>query len=204
MYFLMDPNIAFVILAVAFMVTIFALLAPGTGILEILSLVMLSMVGYSFANLPVNSWAIVLLLGGIVAVILTLKRSDNRYLMAISILLLIAGMLTIYKAYGQILAVDPLLAVIISASMAAFIWIIGRNTTQAFRLHPSQDPDHVIGLVGRAVTDISKNGSVYVGGENWSAVSTESIKKGSQVFVRERDGLVLKVEAYSEKKHSKS
>ena len=200
MNFLLDPNIAFVLLAIAFMVTIFALLAPGTGVLEIISLMLLSLVGFTVANMPVNTWAIVLLVGGILSIIITLKRSENQFLIAISILLLVAGMLTIFREKGQMFAMDPFLAFIVSVSLAAFIWIIGRNTTRAFNQRPQQDLDRLIGQNGRAVTDIANKGSVYVDGENWSAVSDAPIKKDSTVIIRQRDGLVLKVEEFLELK----
>jgi len=197
MIFFLDPNFAFVLLAVAFLVTIFALLAPGTGILEVLSLGLLTMVGFSIARMEIHTWAILLLLGGIVAVILVLRRFDNRYFLVAAILMLLAGMLFLFKIPGQVLAVDPLLAIVVSLTTAAFIWIVGRMTTQAFKAKPQQNLENLIGEVGRAVTDISKEGSVYVGGENWSAVSNKPIKKGSSVVVRQRDGLVLVVEETS-------
>ena len=197
MTFFLDPNFSFVLLAVAFLMTIFALLAPGTGILEVFSLVLLTMVGFSIARMEIHSWAILLLLGGIIAVILALRRFDNRYFLVAAILMLLAGMLFLFKVPGQILAVDPLLAFVVSLTTAAFIWIVGRMTTQAFKTKPQQNLENLIGEVGRAVTDISKEGSVYVGGENWSAVSSKPIKKGSSVVVRQRDGLVLIVEETS-------
>lgn len=197
MIFFLDPNFAFVLLAVAFLVTIFALLAPGTGILEVLSLGLLTMVGFSIARMEIHTWAILLLLGGIVAVILALRRFDNRYFLVAAILMLLAGMLFLFKIPGQLLAVDPLLAIVVSLTTAAFIWIVGRMTTQAFKAKPQQNLENLIGEVGRAVTDISKEGSVYVSGENWSAVSSKPIKKGSSVVVRQRDGLVLVVEETS-------
>lgn len=194
MIFFLDPNFAFVLLAVAFLVTIFALLAPGTGVLEVLSLGLLTLVGLSIARMEINTWAIVFLLGGIVAVILALRRFDNRYFLIAAILMLLVGMLFLFKVPGQVMAVDPLLAAVVLAATAGFIWIVGRMTTQAFKAKPKQDPDNLIGETGRAVTEISKEGSVYVGGENWSAVSSEPIKKGSSVIVRKRNGLVLEVE----------
>lgn len=203
MIFFLEPNLAFVLLAVAFLVTIFALLAPGTGFLEVLSLVLLSAVGFSIANLPIHTWAILLLLAGIVGVILVLRRYDNRFFLAAAILILLAGMLFLFRAPGRFLAIDPLLALVVSVITAAFIWIVGRMTTQAFRAQPQQNLGRLIGEEGRAVTDIAKEGSVYVGGENWSAVSRKAIKQGSRVVVLSRDGLVLTVEEVSEKKSKK-
>ncbi len=200
MNFMLDPNLAFVLLAVSFTVTIFALLAPGTGLLELISVLLLTLVGFTVARLPVNSWAIVLLLGGVVSVILTLKKTDNKYLVIVSIFLLLAGMLTIFKAEHGLLAVDPLLALVVSVGMGAFIWIIGKNITQASRQHVHRDLARLVGQTGHAVTDISIRGSVYVDGENWSAISDQPIKKDSQVIVTQRNGLVLKVEPVTDKK----
>jgi membrane-bound serine protease (ClpP class) len=199
MIFFLDPNFAFVLLAVAFLVTIFALLAPGTGFLEVFSLILLTLVGYSIANMEIHTWAILLLLAGIVGIILALRRFDNRYFLILAILMLLAGMLFLFRTPGRFLAIDPLLAGVVSLSTAAFIWIVGRTVAQAFKAKPKQNLAKLIGEVGRAVTDISTDGSVYVSGENWSAVSDKPIKKGSSVVVLKRDGLVLKVEEFSKK-----
>jgi membrane-bound ClpP family serine protease len=64
------------------------------------------------------------------------------------------------------------------------------------------NPDRVIGLEGFARTDIHPSkgnvgigeGSVYAGGENWSAHSREFIPAGTPVRVVRRKGLVLDVE----------
>ncbi|HAF63072.1 MAG TPA: hypothetical protein DCK95_12230 [Anaerolineaceae bacterium] len=203
MEFLFDPNVAYVLLAVAFFSTIFALLAPGTGILEILSLILLILVGFTVKNMTVNPWAIVLLLGSVIVVLVSLKRSWKWYFTAASILALLAGMLFFYKEEGRILAIDPLLALFVSGTVGAFIWIIGHNTVAALNLKPQRDPDSVIGLTGKALTDIHTDGSVYVGGENWSAMSDSRIAKGNQVVVLQRSGLVLKVESIPEKTKQK-
>ncbi|NMC46716.1 MAG: hypothetical protein GYA52_07760 [Chloroflexi bacterium] len=194
MEFILNPNVAYVLLALAFLITIFALVAPGTGVLEILSLASLILVGYTVANMAVNTWAIVLLLVGVILVILSLKRTGKWYFLAVSIAAFIMGMLFVYRSDdGHFLGVDPALAVVVSATMGAFVWIVGRNTSAAYKLAPVRNPDRVIGMTGRAGTDILNDGSVYVDGENWSATSDSKITKGSVVVVKERSGLVLKV-----------
>ncbi|MHB8806284.1 MAG: NfeD family protein [Anaerolineaceae bacterium] len=203
MEFLLDPNVAFVVLAVAFFMVIFALLTPGTGFLEILALVLLTLVGYSVANLAVNAWAIVLLLAGVVLVLIALRRAWKWYFLAGSIVCVIVGLLFVYQSAGSLLAMDPLLAVFLSLGMGIFIWIVGRNTSTAFNLNPSSDPDQVIGMTGKALTDITAKGSVYVDGENWSAIADSRIPKGSPIVVLERTGLVLKVRIPEEKKQKK-
>ena len=153
MDFLFDPNVAYVLLAVAFFSTIFALLAPGTGVLEILALFLLVMVGFTVKYMAVNTWAIILLLSSVALVLISLKRAWKWYYLAASMLALMAGMVFFYREEGQILAIDPLLAFLVSISIGIFVWVIGRNTVAALNLQPQRDPDNVIGLTGRAVTD---------------------------------------------------
>ncbi|MGV8026512.1 MAG: NfeD family protein [Anaerolineaceae bacterium] len=203
MEFLLDPNVAYVVLAVAFFMVIFALLTPGTGFLEILALIMLALVGYSVTNMAVNAWAIVLLLAGVVLVLIALRRVWKWYFLAGSIVCVVVGLLFVYQGADSLLAMDTLLAVLLSLGMGVFIWIVGRNTSTAFNLSPSSDPDQVIGMTGKALTDIAAKGSVYVDGESWSATAESRIPKGSQVIVLERIGLVLKVRIPEEKKQKK-
>ena len=203
MTFLLDPNVAYVVLVVAFFLVIFALLTPGTGVLEVLALLFLGMVGYSVSAMPVNAWAIILLLAGVILVIIALRRSWKWYFLLASIICVIVGMLFVYRQPGSLLAMDPLLAIFLSLGMGAFIWIVGRNTMKASKIKPSSDPDRVIGLTVTALTDIAAKGSVFVDGENWSASSEKRISKGSQVTILERTGLVLKVEISEEGKKKK-
>ena len=60
---------------------------------------------------------------------------------------------------------------------------------------PHQDLTALIGAIGEAKTDIFQEGSVYAGGEQWSARSDQPISSGARVRVLERDGFTLKVEA---------
>jgi membrane-bound ClpP family serine protease len=192
--FLLNPDVAFVFLCAALLVTIFALLSPGTGFLEALALILMIAVGYAVANMQVNAWALVVLLLGIVAIIVTFRRVRKWYFMAGSIALLIAGMLFVFRGENAIIGVNPLIAVIGAVGLGAFIWIAGSNISKAFHQKPYSDLNRLTGMTGKAITDISDEGSVYVDGENWSATSEEPIPAGSNVRVIQRNGLVLKVE----------
>lgn len=200
MNFLLNPDVAFVFLGAALLVTIFALLAPGSGILEVLALLLLISVGYAVANLPVNAWALVLLLLGIVGVIVTFRRVRKWYFIVGSIVLLMVGMVFVFRGENSITGVNPLLALIGALGLGAFVWIIGTNISRTFHQKPYSDLNRLTGMAGVATTDILRDGSVYVDGEDWSATSDEPIAAGSQVKVVERKGLVLKVEKSKEEK----
>ncbi len=59
---------------------------------------------------------------------------------------------------------------------------------------PVTGPEAIIGKIGRAITDIDREGEVRVEGIIWHARSNQRIEKGKEVVVKGIDGLVLLVE----------
>ena len=191
---LLEPNIAYIVLVLAFVLTILALFAPGTGFLEAAALTALIASGFSIANIPVHSWALLAILVSIILVIISIRREVKWYFLAVSIVLVIGGTAFAYQNGQSIFSADPLLVLIASVSLGAFIWIVGHNAGQAYRQKAQMDVDKVIGEVGRAVSDVHQSGSVYAGGQEWSASSDSPIKEGKPVKVVGRKGFVLMVE----------
>ena len=66
MNLLLDPNVAYVILVVGFVLGVLALFTPGTGILEIGALFAIFLAGYAVYSLPINLWALILLVVGVI------------------------------------------------------------------------------------------------------------------------------------------
>ncbi|HEX9012541.1 MAG TPA: NfeD family protein, partial [Anaerolineaceae bacterium] len=92
-------------------------------------------------------------------------------------------------------AVSPWLAVLVTVVVVPLLWIAARKTLAALDMRPAQDLNRLIGAVGEARTAIMPEGTVYVGGENWSARSREPITRSTRVRVLRREGLILEVEA---------
>ncbi|GAP13961.1 membrane-bound serine protease [Longilinea arvoryzae] len=195
MNFLIDPNLAYVLLVCGFVLAVLALFTPGTGLLEIGALFTLAVAGYGIATLPTNWWALVILVVGIVPFLFGLRRKRQWGFLALSLLLMIGGSIFLFRNAQGTPAVNPALAVLLSAAALGILWIIGRRGLEAARLRPSMDLGRLIGKTGEAHTDVFSEGSVYVGGEEWTARSEVLIPKGAAVRVIGREGLVLLVEA---------
>jgi membrane-bound serine protease (ClpP class) len=193
----LDPNIAYVILVVSLMLTGLALLSPGTGILEVGALFALLLAGYAVFQLPLNMWALAVLLVGMVLFILSVRRPRQERWLAAAILALVAGSAFLFRSEELLRpAVNPVLALVVSAATAGFSWIAVRKILEAGESRPSHDLGALLGQLGEArtvVEDINE-GSVYVNGELWSARSRTPIPAGSRVRVVGRDGLILLVE----------
>ena len=202
MDFLLDPNIAYILLVFGSMLLILAALNPGSGLLELGAIFLLLLAGWGIYNLSINPWALGLLLIGFVAFLLAVRGPNSRLLLVASILALVVSSSFLFRGEGWQPAVNPWLALVLSTISAGFFWLIAVKVLEAARARPTHDLSQLIGEIGEAKSDIFLEGSVQVSGELWTARSESLIADGSQVRVIGRDGFILLVEPYSKTKAS--
>ncbi len=194
MNFLLDPNVAYLILVVGLILGMLALFTPGTGILEIGALFAVLLAGYAVYNLPINTWALILLMVGVVPFFFAVRKYKQWYWLLPAIASAVVGSVFLFRAEAGSPAINPIFAIIVSLVSILLMWLIGIKSIEALRLDPAQDLGTLIDMVGETRTDILMEGTVYVGGEEWTARSEKRIPAGSQVKVTGREGLVLIVE----------
>jgi membrane-bound serine protease (ClpP class) len=192
--FLLDPNVAYLVLVGAALLTMMAVLNPGTGVLEIVALFLWLISGYIIFNLPINFWALGLMLLGVVLFLLSLRKIRSLIYLGLSIAAVIIGSIFLFDQPGWQPAVNPILAVIVSVFVAGFTWIVANKALEAESMRPAHDLEALVGAVGEAKTSIHDEGSVQVAGELWSAKSQQSIPEGTHIRVTGRDGFRLVVE----------
>ncbi len=194
MDFLLNPNVAYLLLVVGILLTLLAIITPGTGMLEVGAAFCLILAGYAVYNLSFSWWALILLVLSVIPFVLAVRRKRREIFLALSIALLIAGSVFLFQDDKGGPAVNPWLAAVTSILVGGFLWFVTQKTLQAIQAKPSHDLEKLIGQVGEAKTKIHEEGSVQVAGELWSACSDSPIPSGSQIRVTERFGFVLKVE----------
>ena len=194
MNFLLDPNIAYLILLVGVLLGILAVVTPGTGLFEIGAFFCLLLAGYAVYNLPVNLWALVVLVASVIPFVLAIRKPRREWLLGLSILGLVIGSVFLFSGYDWKPAVNPILALVSSLLYAGFLWFAIRKVLQAAHARPSHDLAALVGQIGEAKTRIHTEGSVQVAGELWSARSEKPIPNGSSVRVVAREGFILVVE----------
>ncbi len=197
MNFLLDPNVAYFLLVFGFLFAVLALFTPGTGILEIGAIFALLLAGYSMLALPINIWALGILILGVFPFLIALKRSHQYWYLVLTIAALVVGTVFMFRTEDGKAAIDPLLAVVVSSVVILVLWVIGRRGIEAISQQPVHDLDRLLGLTGMAGTDIHHEGSLLIGGEEWTAQSKTPIPAGTEVRVVSRAGLVLQVEPVS-------
>lgn len=200
MELLIDPNVAYVILVIGFVLGVLALFAPGSGVLEIGALLAMAFAGYAMAVLPINIWALILIVVSVILFIFAVRKHKHWVYLVPSIIAIIVGTIFLYRKESGAPAIDPFVATFMSIITVLFLWFITRKGVEALQLRPAQDLSALIGQIGVARSDIRQSGSIYVGGEEWTARSTKLIHAGQQARVVDRDGLILVVEAVKEEK----
>jgi membrane-bound serine protease (ClpP class) len=196
MEFLLDPNIAYVLLASGLVLAVLALLSPGTGLLEVGALFLLFLAGWGVYNRPFNWWALIFIAAGVVLFVISVKKAKQWAFLVVSILALVIGSAFLFRGeQWWAPAVNPFLAALVSILSAGFFWIAARKTLEATGAQPTHNLTALVGAIGEAKTDIHEEGSVQVAGELWSAHSQKPIPNGAQVRVVQREGFILEVEA---------
>jgi membrane-bound serine protease (ClpP class) len=197
---LFNPNIAYILLVLGSILLLMAIVTPGTHLLEGGALFMLVLAGVAIYHLGFNMWALIVLVLSLVPFVYAIQKPKRELILALSLLGVIIGSVYLFPSSGWLPAVNPAVAVIVSALSAGFLWLVVRKGILAHHARPLQDLSRLIGKIGEAKTKVHESGSVQVAGELWSARSEKSIPAGSRVHVISREGFVLVVEHYDQSK----
>ncbi len=193
---LIDPNVAYVLLILGFLTAVLALFSPGTGVLEIVALFALAIAGYEIVNLNINLWALALMGVGIVPFVAALRAPRNARppLIAAAALAFVIGSTFLFRGESWLPVVSPVLVLLLAPLAIGGTWWLTTKSIEAVTTRPVFDLDRLIGMSGQASSDIRGQGTVYVNGEEWTALSKSFIPAGSPIRVVRRKGLALEVE----------
>ena len=202
LHLLSDPNIAFILFTIGFYGLLFELQNPNwvTGILGGIAII-LAFIG--FGSLPLNVGG--LLLAGLAALLLILEVNVTSHgLLTVGAIVCFAlGAAALYTEPGTPTAPDVSVALPVIVTMSALTGIFGvliavaavrtRRLRTAAGLIGNEIQPNLVGEVRRPLNPI---GSVYAGGEEWTARTADEkpLNRGTLVRVVRMDGLTLIVE----------
>lgn len=191
----LNPNIAYLFLVIGALLSLLALVTPGTGLLEGLALLLLAAAGYAALTLGINFWALFALTASVAPFLLALRQPKGRlFSLAAAIFLLIGGSVFLFTNQNGQPLVHPLLALVVSLLAGGFLYLIVTKAVEIMNVRPANDLTTLIGATGEAKSAIAPEGSVRVAGELWTARSHQPVAAGSEVRVIRREGFTLWVE----------
>ncbi|OGO13494.1 MAG: hypothetical protein A2Z66_12530 [Chloroflexi bacterium RBG_13_66_10] len=188
------PNLVYLVLVGGLWLAALALVAPGTGVLELLAALTLALAGLGIVSLTLSPWALLVLVAGAVLFGLSLWRRHEAIWLALSAIALSLGSAFLFVSPSGGPDVHPLVAALTSMLTLGYFWLAIRKVLASARAKPAHDPSAVKGLVGEVRSALDPIGSVYVGGELWTARAARHVAEGKLVRVVDLDGLMLTVE----------
>ena len=203
---LADPNIAFILFTVGTYGLIYEVISPNfaTGIIGAIAIV-LAFIG--FGSLPLNIGGLLLIGLAVIMFVLEVTVTSHGLLTIGGIVCFVLGAAALYTEPGLPGAPDVSVALPVIVTMtvatAAFMFVV---VFAALRTRNMPTAEGLIGagLVADAVGEVrlplTPIGSVYAGGEEWTARAADerSLPRGTPVRVVRQEGLTLVVEPASQ------
>lgn len=190
---IIDPNLAYVLVVGGFVLSVLAILTPGTGVVEIGGIFALVLGGYGVISNPTNLWALIFIIP-FFPLLLAYRKIKKDYLLVLAIIVINIGSYAIFRGENKLFAVSIILAFFVVLINAPIIWFIVKRVTEAIDKAPDFNPMNIIGKKGEARSNLALEGTVYVDGEEWTAKSKQKILAGQKIRVIAKDGLTLLVE----------
>jgi membrane-bound serine protease (ClpP class) len=192
---LTNPNIAFLLLVLGLWSAVFAIFVPGTGLPEASAVICLALAAVGLVGLDVNLLGLLLIALAMALAVVELKAQTHGVLLLTGAFVMGLGALLLFRVGGPVPAarISWLTVIGVPVITSALFGLLITKALAAQRAPALQDLRRLVGARGVTRTPVLRDGTVYVGGEEWSATAEAPIPPNTDVVVTERDGLTLKV-----------
>ncbi len=192
--YLMDPNIAFVVLAIGLLSLYIEFNHPGAILPGVVGLFFVVLAVFALNILPVRYAALGLILIAFVFFTLEAKFASHGILTIAGIASLVMGALLLVDGPIPQMRVGLWTALAVSIPLGLITTFLMGIALKARRGKVTTGAQGLVGEIAVARTPLMPQGKVFVHGELWDAVSTAPVEVGEQVRVRSVADLHLDVE----------
>ena len=192
--FLLDPNIAFLVLAVGALALYAEFNHPGAIVPGVVGVVFILLALFALNLLPTQYASFTLIIAAFVLFALEAKFATHGVLGLGGIALLTIGGLLLVDGPIPQMRVQLWTALGVSVPLGVITVFLMAIALRARRSKVVTGLQGMIGAVGEARTDIDPEGKVFVQGELWNAHARARVGLGEHVVVRKVEGLELEVE----------
>ncbi len=190
---LMDPNIAFLLLAIGALALYVEFNHPGAVIPGTVGVVFIILAIFALNLLPTRFAALGLILGAFLLFAGEAKFASHGILTLGGIILLTLGGLLLVDAPIPQMRVHLITALAVSVPFGIITAFLMTIAVKARRNKVVTGVQGLVGETGVAQTALSPQGKVFVHGELWDAIASKPLAVGELVRVNYVDGLTLEV-----------
>jgi len=192
--YLMDPNIAFLLLAIGALSLYVEFNHPGAVIPGTVGIVFILVAAFALNLLPTRFAALILILGAFALFAAEAKFASHGVLTIGGIALLTLGGLLLVDSPIPEMRIHLMTALAVSIPLGIITAFLMTIALKARRNKVVTGEQGLVGETGVAQTALSPQGKVFVHGELWDAISSAPLPVGQLVTVQSVDGLTLRVE----------
>jgi membrane-bound serine protease (ClpP class) len=190
---LMDPNVAFILIAVGLLSLYVEFNHPGAVLPGTVGVIFILLAAFALNLLPVRFAALALIVTSFILFALEAKFASHGVLTTGGIVLLTLGGLLLVDAPIPEMRVHLLTALAVSIPLGIITAFLMSIALRARRNKVVTGVQGLVGEIGLAQGPLCPEGKVFVHGEIWNAISQEPVAAGSRVVVRRVNGLQLEV-----------
>lgn len=190
---LMDPNIAFLLLAIGALALYVEFNHPGAVIPGTVGVVFILLAVFALNLLPTRFAAVGLIFGAFVLFAAEAKFASHGVLTIGGVVLLTLGGLLLVDAPIPQMRVHLITALAVSIPFGVITAFLMGIAMKAQRNKVVTGAQGLVGETGVAQTALSPQGKVFVHGELWNAIASTPLAVGELVRVNKVDGLTLEV-----------
>jgi len=191
--YMMDPNIAFALLAIGMLALYVEFNHPGAVVPGTVGVVFILLAAFALNLLPTRFAALALIAGAFALFALEAKFVTHGVLTTGGIVLLTLGGLLLVDSPVPEMRVRLVTALAVSVPLGLITAFLMTLAVRARHNKVVTGIEGLIGEVGTAQGVLAPGGKVFVHGEIWNAISSSPIPAGSKVVVQKVDGLELRV-----------
>lgn len=193
--FFTNPDLAYLLLILGFIGIIFEAATPGVTFPGAVGTLSLLLSIYSMSLLPVNITGLILIAISLILFILEVKFTSYGILTFFGLLSYIFGSIYLFDREVN-MNVSPALIVASSLILAGFTILLLYLGLKAQQNRKATGANALIGREGIALQDMFPNtiGEVKVMGEHWRAISSDFIKEGEAIIVKDVKNLTLLID----------
>lgn len=191
---LMDPNIAFLLLALGALALYGEFNHPGAVLPGVVGVISIVLALFALNFLPTRFASLVLLLVAFALFALEAKFASHGVLAIGGIVCMIIGALFLVDGPIPQMRVNIVTAIAVSIPIGLIAVFLTTLVLRARRGRVATGSEGMIGEIGIARTPLGPDGKVFVHGELWNAMSSSAIAEGARVKVASVNGLHLVVE----------
>ncbi|MCI0532255.1 MAG: nodulation protein NfeD [candidate division Zixibacteria bacterium] len=188
-----NPNIAYILYTLGMLGLFFELSNPGAIVPGVIGGICLILAFFAFQSLPINYAGVLLMALALILFALEIKVISHGVLTIGGIVSMLLGSLLLIDSAEPYMKVSfGLILVAVGATALFFIIAVGLGL-KAQRRKPTTGDVGLLGQTAVVKTKLDPEGTVFVEGELWKAVSDKPAQPGDKVRIVGLENLTLKV-----------